>query len=349
MSGLCPVTLVCPSAITDSVASAVAGAVFDTISSSMSAAADWFIGQAVDLIDSGTAPVLDAGWFLAQTGQMIQVAEMVVLPVLLVATIGPVLRQDLHRLARIWGVGLPVAVLAGFAAPFLAAQMVAATDALCSVLIGPEGTKLANGFSNAMASQVVSAAPQFAGIVIAVVAIVGGVLVWLELVLRSAAVYLATFFMPLVLVGYIWPATAHMARRGVEILSSLILSKLVIVAAVVLGLGALSQAGADPLFSGAAILLMAAFAPFAIMRLTPVVEAQAIGHLEGMSHRPARAATRLATAAAGAPTHPITQLVMSARDRSSPPGPTGVTEQSIPMRQADYPTGGTSPGEGGHG
>ena len=32
-------------------------------------------------------------------------------------------------------------------------------------------------------------------------------MVWLELVVRAAAIYVAVFFMPLALAGYVWPAT----------------------------------------------------------------------------------------------------------------------------------------------
>lgn len=346
MSVLCPGSLVCPTGVARSVASAAAGAVFDTISSSMNTAADWFIGQVVDLMDSTTAPSLTGPWFLAQVDYMMQVGAMVVLPVLLIATIGAVLRQDLPRLGRVWGVGLPVAVFSGFAAPFLAAQLLLVTDALCAALTGQE-SDIARHFTDAMASPAVGAAPQFAGIAVAALAIVGALLLWMELVLRSAAVYLATFCMPLVLVGYIWPATAHMAKRAVEILVSLILSKLIIVGAVDLGLSALVQGGADPLLSGAAILMLAAFAPFTLIRLVPVIEAQAVGHLEGTARRPLRAVAGTATRAARVPTHPITQLLMSARSgRSSPEEPAGVAEQSIQFRRADYPVGATS-GTGG--
>jgi hypothetical protein len=169
---------------------------------------------------------------------------------------------------------------------------------------------------------------------------------------RSAGVYVATFFMPLALIGYIWPATAGVARRAIEVLVSLILSKFVILASVSLGLAALTGGGIDATVSGAAVLLIAAFAPFALLRLAPVVEASAIAHLEGMARRPARAAARTATAAAAAPLHPVTQAVMSvaAGRRSGADGdggglgPRAVTSQPIPWHPPDFP--GPDPGTG---
>ena len=67
---------------------------------------------------------------------MVQLVEFVVVPLLLAATIGPVLRQDLRRLARVWGVGLPVAVLVGLSGAQFTQLAMAATDALCQAIVG---------------------------------------------------------------------------------------------------------------------------------------------------------------------------------------------------------------------
>ncbi len=76
-------------------------------------------------------------------------------------------------------------------------------------------------------------------------------------------------------------------------LVALILSKFVIVAALTLGLAAMaSGTSADDAVAGGAILLIAGFAPFTLLRLAPIVESAAIAHLEGMSRRPFRAASR---------------------------------------------------------
>ena len=181
-----------------------------------------------------------------------------------------------------------------------------ATDYLSEAAVGPSPHALADAFIDAASSPAVSAAPLFVQILLAGVTVVGAMAIWLELTLRSAGVYLATFFMPLVLVAYVWPSTAELARRGIQVLASLVLSKFVIVAALGLGFVAVTSGSAQAAVSGAAILLMAAFAPFALLRLAPVAEASVIAHLEGMSRRPVRSAARTvtATAAADPPRHP---------------------------------------------
>lgn len=346
------ITLVCPSQIVDggsglasSLAKQAAGSVLDAMGSGLTAAAAWVVAEVMRLIQTATTPEMGAGWFTTELPLMEKVAITVILPVLMVATIGPVLHQDGRRLFRVWAVGLPVGLFAGLAGSQLAGWGLAATDALCGMVIGSHSQDLGKQFAAAMTSRTISAAPLFVQIILAVLTLCGAILVWLELTVRSAGVYVATFFMPLALAAYIWPATIGVAKRAVEILAALILSKFVIVASISLGLAALTGGGVDAPLSGAAILLIAAFAPFSLFRLAPVVEAAVIGHLEGMSHRPGRAAMRTATAAAAAPGHPITQLVMSAAARSGPGAATGdgglaaraVTAQPIPMAVSNYP------------
>jgi len=58
---------------------------------------------------------------------------------------------------------------------------------------------------------------------------------------------------------------------------------------------------ADDVLAGGAIFLLAAFAPFALLRFAPMIEGAAISHLEGVSRRPVNAARSAATRAANAP------------------------------------------------
>lgn len=344
MIGLFPVPLPLPD-IGGDISKAAAGAVLEALTSSVTDAADWLVGHVMDMVLGTTSVNLDAGWFARESGLMETELLMVVLPLLMAATIGPVLHQDLRRLLRVWGIGLPVAVVAGLAGSQIAGWGLAATDELCAVFLGDRSHAIAVQFSDAMGSTLVSQSPMFVQLIVGFLTITGTVLVWLELMVRSAAVYVATFFMPLALAGYVWPSTAGMAKRAVEILAAVILSKFVIVASLSLGLAALgSRAGVDATVSGAGILLLAGFAPFALLRLTPVVEASAIAHLEGLSRRPFRAAGGAVTRAASARAHPVTRMVMSASQRGEdgggPQAPSSVTAQPLREHRADWtPTG----------
>jgi hypothetical protein len=87
----------------------------------------------------------------------------------------------------------------------------------------------------------------------------------------------------------------------VETLSALIVSKFVIVATLSLAAGAVSSgtagsgthgSGFSAVLAGGALLLMATFVPFAILRMIPAVEAGAVAHLDGLRQRGTAALTR---------------------------------------------------------
>jgi hypothetical protein len=79
--------------------------------------------------------------------------------------------------------------------------------------------------------------------------------------------------------------------------------------------------------AGAALLLVAAFAPFVLLRLVPIVEAGVIGHLEGIERRPVAAGTAAASQA--------TTLAMGAAGReSSSTTSTASTPGTQPMAYA---------------
>jgi hypothetical protein len=321
-----------------SLAQDAARAALDAFTSALTSAAAWLVGHVIQLAAGTGQAHLGQPWFVARSAVMIQLMEFVVLPLLLAATIGPVLRQDLRRLARVWGVGLPVALLVGLSGAQFTQLAMAATDSLCQAIVGDPRATLGGSFRGLATALVMPGAPQLVAAAISLLLIAGAVLLWLELIVRAAAIYVAVFFMPLALACYVWPATMAIAKRTVELLVALILSKFVIVATLTLGVAALNGGpSADNAVIGAAILLIAAFAPFSLLRLAPIVEAGAIAHLEGMSRRPVRFAARSATTVASGPAHPVVGLLSARSGASRPPATSAVRPQRIADRPADYP------------
>ena len=101
-----------------------------------------------------------------------------------------------------------------------------------------------------------------------VVALVGGLLVWMELILRAGFVYLFVLLAPMALAVRMLPAMAGFFRRFAEIGIALIVSKFVIAAALALGSAAMAGGSKDPasaqglaaLATGAGLMLVSAFA-----------------------------------------------------------------------------------------
>lgn len=320
---LCPLLAGC--AIVHSVAGslatsasrAVAGSVFAAFTSWLSAGAAWLVPHVVALavgarVGTGRRSGIDltSSWFTAGRESLFALSGLALLAMLCAATIGAIVHQDLRRLARTWAVYLPVSIVGGALAVVLTEKALQLCDAMCAAVSAGAGRAGYGAFARLVRAALVPGIPQFVAVMVSVLLIIGSVLLWLELVLRGAAVYLAVFLLPLALAGLVWPATALAAKRMVEILVALVFSKFVIVASLTLGLGAIGAAhGVDATLTGSAIMLMSAFAPFAVMRLAPLVEVAAIGHLEGMSARPHQAVRRAATAMAYAPNHPAAALL----------------------------------------
>ena len=85
-----------------------------------------------------------------------------------------------------------------------------------------------------------SSAPAFVMFVGGLAVVFGALMVWVELLIRAAAVYVAVLFLPLALASLAWPAIAHWCRRLVDTLVALVLGKFVIVAVLSLAAGALA-------------------------------------------------------------------------------------------------------------
>jgi type IV secretion system protein TrbL len=248
------------------------------------------IGSAI--IGTTTVDLGRSSWLSSVTRNMFGVEELIMAPLLFAATIGAVLRQDMRRLARSWGVYLPISMLAGYAVVELTKIGLDITDAVSSTVqyeVMPNlGTVLVKAISLGI---VASVNDGILSVVLSLLIIGGCLAVWLELAVRAAAIEVAVFFMPLALAGLVWPATAHWAKRLIEVLVALLLMKPVIVGALCLGAGAVVDVGGpSTAVTGLAILLIAAFAPYALLKLVPMVGVSAIAHLEGLSRQPLRAA-----------------------------------------------------------
>jgi hypothetical protein len=336
-----------PSGLASSVTSEILGSVLSWLGSGVS----WLVGHVVGAaLASTTAVDVTGPAWKGAADALLPVGGLLVLPLLGVATVGAVLRQDARRLARTWAVGLPAATLGGAVAVALTALGVQVADALCRLIEGSLAPNLGAAYGKALAATVSAGPPGAATAVVLVVFLLGAVALWLELVLRAAAVQLAVLFLPLGLAGLVWPATAHWAKRLAEVLGALLLSKVVVVAALCLGARAIGRGtSVDDALTASAILLLAAFAPFSLFKLIPLAEGAAIAHFQGLSRQPLRAVTRVGGAAAGRAAgidagNPFSAPVAPAAQSGSGASPAGPTPWSTLLnRHLPAPAGGWTP------
>lgn len=309
------------SGLAGSAASHLAGAgvdgVLNGLGSWVADGATWLLEQIGAVIAATTTVDLGALWFSAHYQTMAALAAVVVVPLLLLGVMQAIYRQDVTMLLRSVLVHVPLALLLTAVAVKLVQLGLVLTDSMSAAVA--QGAGLDSGHFMGSVTNALSGAqdagspgaPAFVLFLAALAVVVGAVMVWIELLLRAAAVYVAVLFLPLALASLAWPAIAHWCRRLVDTLVALVLGKFVIVAVLSLAAGALaggtgsnragtgigssvgtgSSGGFGAVLGGAALLLLAALSPWALLRLLPFVEAGAVGHLEGIGRRAQQVAT----------------------------------------------------------
>ncbi len=128
----------------------------------------------------------------------------------------------------------------------------------------------------------------FALFIVALVIAVCALLLWIELVVRQAAVLVGTLFLPVGFAGMVWESTAHWLRKLAEGLLAIILAKFVITAVVAVGASAVAEGGDNPaaLILGAGILAVAVFTPYVLLSIIPL---GTLAVAEGLTRRPLQA------------------------------------------------------------
>ncbi len=256
-----------------------------TAGAGVAAAGVWaFVGAKFALkemskvLGESTSPELGSTWFSATYWRMTAISALLTLPFLCAAAIQALMRSDLVMLARAAFGYLPLAALAIAIAAPLTTLLLAGSDEMSSLVASATGSASTHALRGAglfagFAS--LGRAASFFTFAVSGLTIAGALTLWLELIIREAAVYVIVLMLPLAFAAMVWPARRVWAIRSVELLVALILSKFAIVAVLTLGGAALNRIGhfgIGAAISGLALLMLAAFAPWALLRLLPLSE-----------------------------------------------------------------------------
>jgi hypothetical protein len=302
------------------VTSAVSGAAQNVVSTAgdsalrsftaaVAAAGKFFLEKVGGLINGTTDPdVVNAGWFTSQYRVMLALAVVIALPILLVSVAQSIVRADGMQAIRSAFVFLPLAAILSAVGPALAQMLINISDWMSAALGGNAAGDAQKFMSDAGAAlaglgagTVNPAAPVFGVLLGALVVTLGALSIWLELLLRAAAIYISVLFLPLALSAMIWPAGWRWCRRLIEFLIAIIFAKVFIVAIINLAAAGLARGGLGDKFegvlAGGALLLMAAFTPVALLKLIPLAEAAVVtaGHQRAALRQATQGATALTT------------------------------------------------------
>jgi hypothetical protein len=284
----------------------------------LAAIGTWVLGGAkVALKDTATvlghttSPQLGSTWFSSTYWRVAGISAVLTMPFLFAAAIQALLRCDLALLVRAAFGYLPLAMLAVSVAAPVTMLLLAASDQLSAVVSSAAGNASTHFLTEAAGVlgglTVVSGSP-FIAVLASLLVVAGAITLWIELLMREAAVYVIVLMLPLAFAAMVWPARRIWALRAVELLVALILSKFAIVAVLSLGGAALSASegagghGITAAFAGVVLLAMGAFAPWALLRLLPLAEiaSSAAGSLRSETRSGAGPGLELADVGAGA-------------------------------------------------
>lgn len=296
------------SIVTDAIGGA-AGWAFDKVAEGIAewilSSVSFFVSGALDFLTTSSRPDVAGAWFAGSDSPYAavrDVAAVLLLAFVFIGLIQGLLAGDAIGMVRRIAGYLPLAVGGMVVTTAVVAKLLDLTDALAASVLANSGDQ-AIQFLSGFGAAVSLASNGFAAVVLGVVAIVAGLLLWIELIVRAALVYLLVAITPLAFAATLWPAARGALRKTFELLVATVLSKLVICIAVSVGVAALAGAGAagpatgavddttaslGTLLVGTAILGLAAFSPFVVLKLVPVAEAALVAH--GVSRGPARAA-----------------------------------------------------------
>ena len=319
------------------VAGAAGEGILDVIANAMLDGAAWLLGAISSLIDATTEVRITGittaceqhaqgqgdvtypascyepvGWFGDAYGAMWGLAALFALGVLFVAAIDAVTRGQIHELVR-----LPLKVIVAFAltaaAIAITGMLLQLTDEMSTWIASSGGDASSDFFaSNQDAIEALKggdsanagqpgeedAAPVIVRMLVALAMVLGGLVVWIELLLRASAIFVGVFFLPFAIVAMIWPRTAATFRRVAEILLAVIFAKFGIVAVVALGGRAVVAAEGDvgQGLAGATILLLACLIPILFLHMAQfAVGAGVMGAAAGVGASAAVAAPMAAT------------------------------------------------------
>jgi len=283
----CPLPL--PSSIcgVGGLASSIVSTFFSVLQGWYAAAAGWLLTMVGAILEHSTAPPVASGWFLAKQRTVLVAAAPVALLALIAATLRAAVTGSAAELGRLVAVRLPAAILLGAAGAALVAVALQATDDLCALLTAGDATSLSTSLHQLAGAVMASGGlPGAVGVLSSGLVIMGALALWVELVVRSAAIVTATALLPLVFAAALWPPGAVWARRLVETLVALIVSKAGIVLVLSLALSSLTGGqGVTDVVTGASLLFLAAAMPYVLLRLVPVFEGAAAAHLESVRQR----------------------------------------------------------------
>src|SRR5919197_5003577 len=244
----------------------------------MTDAATWTTKQIATGIQKTSTPELKASWYEERFGSMVALGLGLAALVTMMALASAAIRRDPEALgATVYGMlraglGTGLVLVLTVLAVGVADEI---SNAIAGETMGTGAARFWNDAGDAWGKE------NFAGFGSAAIAflfafiqVIAGLLVWIEMLLRSAAIYVAVLFLPAALAASIWPPLREWESRLVKVLFVLIAMKPVIITVLALAGHAAAAAIAGGargdvrvMLAAIVIFALAACVPWALMTL----------------------------------------------------------------------------------
>jgi hypothetical protein len=240
--------------------------------------ATFALHETAKVLSDTSAPQLGSTWFSSAYWRIAGIGAVLTLPFLFAAAAQALIRTELALLLRAALGYLPLALLAVSVAAPVTMLLLAASDQMSAVVSSAAGNAGVHFLEKAGVTigglTVVTGSP-FIAFLVGLFTAAGALVLWIELLMREAAVYVIVLMLPVVFAAFVWPARRVWVLRAIEVLVALILSKFAIVAVLALGGAAMDSSlghSVTGFLGGVVLLVMGAFAPWALLRLVPLAE-----------------------------------------------------------------------------
>ena len=294
--------------VVGAVGSHVAGSVFKEVAQAFGDAAAKVTEWMWTVIAQTTRVDLTGGWFHSTLGITSTLAGVIIVAIFVLELIKAVLRREPGALARA-GVGVGAGVLGAVAAIGVVEALLAATDALADGVVRTAGLGSLAKLGGAIgpAGAIAGTGEPALILVLALGYLLASFFVWAMFIIRKAMIIVAAVFAPIAFSGAAARATSGWVRKWIEFTLAMIFSKLVVVILFTLALSLVGSPGrgmaaVGSLFSGLAMLVIACFAPWMLLKLVHFIGGEVVAaHHQGITQTVVQAgATPVAMARTGA-------------------------------------------------
>ncbi|MFN3255454.1 MAG: hypothetical protein ACE37B_07140 [Ilumatobacter sp.] len=295
---------------------AAAGWAWDTVVGGIT---DWIMKGVLSLLmavwnfmDTASSPRLQSEWFYTSGSSPFRIAfgigiAMVSLLVTL-AIIRAVAAGSPGAIMRAVGHDLPIAIFAMVSLVAISAAAIDIADGLSDFIwdqTRDDALTALNGLGQTLMAKLPGM--HFLGIVVALVMLAAMLFMWVTLFVRESLIYLVVIYaVSFGLPAMLFPPLRDTAKKVLELLVALIIAKPVMILALSVGISALGGVGAtgEPgdgvgdnaarelgtLITGVVTFGLAAFMPFLVWKLMPIVAAAVVA--QGIASAPLRGGTQ---------------------------------------------------------